>query len=147
MQRGSFYGPGVGPIHLGGLQCNGNEINLTNCNSGSTDGCTHQTDAGVACQPSKFEHNLLVYFCDYGYIITKINYQLFGAIEVVVFYIIRGVKRTLLIFLSPLCLSLPPPPSCSPPSLLLSLPPNLPLPTSPSQPPPPNLPSYLLFFL
>lgn len=54
VQRDSFYGPGVGPIYLGSLQCIGEEVMLTQCSGGSTASCTHQSDAGVVCQPSKF---------------------------------------------------------------------------------------------
>ena len=55
MQRGSFYGPGTGPIHLGSLQCTGTETSLTLCPSNSAMGCTHMNDAGVACQSSKHD--------------------------------------------------------------------------------------------
>ncbi len=47
------YGQGTGLIHLGGLQCTGSEIRLANCTRGSTAGCTHGDDAGLACNISK----------------------------------------------------------------------------------------------
>ena len=51
-QRGGFFGVGSGPIYLGSLQCTGNEVNVTDCPSGSTDQCTHANDAGVTCRAS-----------------------------------------------------------------------------------------------
>lgn len=47
----AFFGPGRGPIHLGGLQCAGTESVLTECRNGSVDGCSHNNDAAVVCQP------------------------------------------------------------------------------------------------
>lgn len=62
MQRGAFYNPGMGAIHLAGLQCTGTESRITQCPAGSTDGCVHMNDAGVACRPSKsFNHDTYVY--------------------------------------------------------------------------------------
>ena len=51
----AFFGPGRGPIHLGGLQCAGTEGILTECRNGSVDGCTHNNDAAVVCQPSELD--------------------------------------------------------------------------------------------
>lgn len=52
-QTASFFGPGLGSIHLGGVQCVGMERNLSACPNGSTAGCSHANDAGVTCQTSK----------------------------------------------------------------------------------------------
>ena len=47
------YGQGTGLIHLGSLQCTGNEARLADCPRGNTAGCTHRNDAGLSCNTSK----------------------------------------------------------------------------------------------
>lgn len=46
------YGAGSGRIYIGSLQCTGSEARLTDCPRGTIDGCTHQDDAGLACNIS-----------------------------------------------------------------------------------------------
>ena len=50
----SFFGEGVGPIHLSEVHCNGSEQKLTDCTTGngviSLNGCDHGNDVGVICQ-------------------------------------------------------------------------------------------------
>ena len=53
-QPGGTYGAGSGPIHLGSLQCTGNEVNVTDCPNGSISSCTHANDAGLTCRASMF---------------------------------------------------------------------------------------------
>ena len=45
----SYFGGGSGPIHIGGLECTGQESSLTQCSliSYDIDGCYHSNDAGV----------------------------------------------------------------------------------------------------
>ena len=50
----AFFGPGVGPIFLDQVACNGNEESLLDCPSGGLEevgSCTHSQDAGVVCGP------------------------------------------------------------------------------------------------
>ena len=51
----SRYGVGnpEDPIQAGGLDCVGTETSLAQCPSTGTSGCTHASDAGLECQPSK----------------------------------------------------------------------------------------------
>ncbi|XP_036369990.1 deleted in malignant brain tumors 1 protein-like [Octopus sinensis] len=53
------YGPGIGPIWLDDLRCNGNESNLAACrNSGwGHSNCGHHEDASVICSYSKPNHS------------------------------------------------------------------------------------------
>ncbi|XP_072166900.1 scavenger receptor cysteine-rich domain-containing group B protein-like [Diadema setosum] len=47
-----YFGPGYGPIHLGGVVCTGNEDSLTDCSRNDWDdtNCTsHEQDVGVQC--------------------------------------------------------------------------------------------------
>ncbi|XP_071504917.1 CD5 antigen-like [Diadema antillarum] len=47
-----YFGPGYGPIHLGGVVCTGNEDSLTDCSHNEWDdtSCTsHEQDVGVQC--------------------------------------------------------------------------------------------------
>lgn len=47
-----YFGVGSGKIHLSGVQCHGNETQITKCNAsfiGEYD-CTHDTDVAVVCQ-------------------------------------------------------------------------------------------------
>ena len=46
----SSYGPGTGPIHLGGLECTGDEGSIFSCDGGSVSDCTHSRDAAVICE-------------------------------------------------------------------------------------------------
>ena len=50
--QSAYFGRGVGPIHLGNVDCRGSESNLTDCSSGSIVFCYrgHSEDAGVRCQ-------------------------------------------------------------------------------------------------
>ena len=47
------FGAGTGQFFLASLQCTGSEPRLVDCPRGSTAGCSHPTDAGVTCAPSK----------------------------------------------------------------------------------------------
>ncbi len=49
---GAAFGPGTGTVLLNGLQCYGNETNLTQCAGAdfSAAPCSHSRDAGVTCQ-------------------------------------------------------------------------------------------------
>lgn len=49
---GARYGAGSGRIHLSSLRCTGSEARLADCPRGTTDGCTHQDDAGLMCNTS-----------------------------------------------------------------------------------------------
>ena len=61
----SRYGVGnpEDPIHAGGLDCVGTETSLSQCSSTGPSGCTHASDAGLECQPSKCMH-ISLYFDD-----------------------------------------------------------------------------------
>ncbi|XP_038046677.1 deleted in malignant brain tumors 1 protein-like [Patiria miniata] len=43
------YGPGVGPIHLVHVHCNGSESSILDCTSDYSEHCSHSEDAGVEC--------------------------------------------------------------------------------------------------
>uniref|UniRef100_A0A1X7VPG7 Deleted in malignant brain tumors 1 protein n=1 Tax=Amphimedon queenslandica TaxID=400682 RepID=A0A1X7VPG7_AMPQE len=43
------YGKGVGPVHISGVSCSGNETRLLNC-SYYTHSCSYSYDAGVKCE-------------------------------------------------------------------------------------------------
>ncbi|XP_030834068.1 deleted in malignant brain tumors 1 protein-like, partial [Strongylocentrotus purpuratus] len=43
------YGPGVGPIHLVHVHCNGSESSILDCTSYYSEHCSHSEDAGVEC--------------------------------------------------------------------------------------------------
>ena len=47
----AFFGPGVGPIVLKGVDCIGNEDHVLDCptNHLLDQNCTHSRDAAVAC--------------------------------------------------------------------------------------------------
>ena len=47
------YGAGSGQIYRNSLQCSGSELRLVDCPHGSIASCTHQDDAGLACNISK----------------------------------------------------------------------------------------------
>ncbi|XP_071504918.1 neurotrypsin-like [Diadema antillarum] len=52
-----YFGPGYGPIHLGGMVCTGNEDALTDCSHNEWDdtNCTsHENDIGVQCTEEMF---------------------------------------------------------------------------------------------
>jgi hypothetical protein len=52
--NGAFYGEGSGPIHLQGVECTGNETNITDCPvSAIKRRCDHGDDAGVICWPPR----------------------------------------------------------------------------------------------
>ena len=54
MKLNAFFGPGVGPIFLDQVACNGNEESLLDCPSSGLEevgSCTHAQDAGVVCGP------------------------------------------------------------------------------------------------
>ena len=48
----AHFGAGAGPIYLDGVDCTGNEDNLTDCPSSAIFSCPsrHREDAGVRCQ-------------------------------------------------------------------------------------------------
>ncbi len=46
---GGTYGEGSGTIHFEGLDCFGNETDLTHCNIIKRKSCLHIHDAGVVC--------------------------------------------------------------------------------------------------
>ena len=50
------FGVGTGPIWLSGLQCTGQEETLSVCSStpSTLQGCTHEQDAAVICDPPMF---------------------------------------------------------------------------------------------
>lgn len=50
------FGEGSGPIWLSDIRCSGVEASLQNCYQGplGTAYCSHQEDAGVACQGKHF---------------------------------------------------------------------------------------------
>lgn len=49
--RNSLYGPGTGPVHFTHFQCSGYENTLSECRYLADSGlCTHDEDAGVACE-------------------------------------------------------------------------------------------------
>ncbi len=72
-QPSSFYGPTTIDIFFDNFGCTGSELSLLDCPSmvpGST--CTHQSEAGVRCNPAR-----KIYICKYGacvYIIIIIIY-------------------------------------------------------------------------
>uniref|UniRef100_A0A9J8A2K5 Soluble scavenger receptor cysteine-rich domain-containing protein SSC5D n=1 Tax=Cyprinus carpio carpio TaxID=630221 RepID=A0A9J8A2K5_CYPCA len=48
----AYFGPGVGPVWMGDVQCTGTEASLVNCTSTKwgIQSCEHLKDAGVTCQ-------------------------------------------------------------------------------------------------
>ena len=49
------FQPGIGPIHMDYVACNGTESGLQECRYFShTYGCSHSDDVGVQCQPGVF---------------------------------------------------------------------------------------------
>ena len=56
-----YFGPGVGFIILDNVNCNGNEVNLVQCqhNGFRVHDCTHREDAGVFCSGGKWVHWML----------------------------------------------------------------------------------------
>ncbi|XP_052475387.1 T-cell differentiation antigen CD6 isoform X4 [Carassius gibelio] len=53
--REGFFGPGIGPIHITQMKCNGSESSLWECDSSKTTAsnyCGHKEDAGVVCSES-----------------------------------------------------------------------------------------------
>jgi len=65
----SFFGEGVGPIHLSEVYCNGSEQKLTDCQIGNRliglNSCDHGNDVGVICQGeySYVYNNTVVVIC------------------------------------------------------------------------------------
>ena len=50
----AYFGEGSGPIHLDRVVCEGTEYNLTDCETGLSNGETgHSHDVGVKCQTSE----------------------------------------------------------------------------------------------
>ena len=47
---GAHFGPGLGPIHLDGVDCKGTEDALLSCPSVPIRSCSHGEDAGVSCE-------------------------------------------------------------------------------------------------
>ena len=64
----SQYGPGVGPIWLDNVMCDGSEQTLARCSHRGvniTNSCTHAKDVGVNCSGLESKHN---YTCIRTYI-------------------------------------------------------------------------------
>lgn len=52
----SGFGPGVGPILIDELDCDGTETNLTDCSfEFQNHNCEHTEDAGVTCIQGQFK--------------------------------------------------------------------------------------------
>lgn len=68
------FGAGSGQFFLASLQCTGSEPRLVDCPRGSTAGCTHTTDAGLTCLPSKL--TLKAHY--FTYISTLTMYNVFS---------------------------------------------------------------------
>ena len=58
----AFFGPGVGPIVLKGVDCTGNEDHLLDCPTSNQQdlNCTHSRDAAVSCARMCIIINLLM---------------------------------------------------------------------------------------
>ena len=62
--RESYFGSSNHPIVLNRVHCNGNEDNLTECDSVKLTGyCSHSDEAGVACLSSSKSIHLYIYTC------------------------------------------------------------------------------------
>lgn len=46
---GAFFGEGRDPILLHGVDCNGHEKNLTQCDHSEEYNCDHSQDVGILC--------------------------------------------------------------------------------------------------
>ena len=51
----AFFGQGTDPIVLDDVRCTGTESRLIDCPYTAIDNCNHFEDAGVTCQPCRFE--------------------------------------------------------------------------------------------
>ena len=45
----AFFGPGIGPINLDNVFCDGSEASLTDCFYNDVHNCDHSEDASVIC--------------------------------------------------------------------------------------------------
>lgn len=53
-QPSSFYGPATGDIFFDNFGCDGTEESLLDCsNEAPGPACSHQTEAGVRCNPAR----------------------------------------------------------------------------------------------
>ena len=55
LKLSAFFGEGQGPVFLDGVECEGSEKQLAECDSNgwSQTSCLHSGDVGVVCNPSK----------------------------------------------------------------------------------------------
>ena len=61
----AFFGEGSGPVHLDRVVCAGTEYNLTDCETGwSNGGIGHSQDIGVKCQTSEGKINGVILHCN-----------------------------------------------------------------------------------
>uniref|UniRef100_A0A673H2L8 Soluble scavenger receptor cysteine-rich domain-containing protein SSC5D n=1 Tax=Sinocyclocheilus rhinocerous TaxID=307959 RepID=A0A673H2L8_9TELE len=62
-KNAAYFGPGVGPVWMGDVQCTGTEASLVNCASTKwgIQSCKHFKDAGVTCNSEYI--NILDAFC------------------------------------------------------------------------------------
>lgn len=68
--RESYFGPSNHPIVLNRVHCNGDEDNLTECDSVKLTGfCSHSDEVGVACLPNGKILSAL-FICLYLYVCT-----------------------------------------------------------------------------
>lgn len=47
----AYYGPGIGEVVIGDLNCDGRESAVRFCQYSSNPNCFHYSDLGVACYP------------------------------------------------------------------------------------------------
>ncbi len=100
MYGNAVYGPGSGPIWLSGVNCEGSEISIDECQHRvwGTHNCDHWKDVSINCSPNG-EINCVLNSC------FEINYKFYVllAVRLVCFeiYIINlkgSMKRTLVLY-------------------------------------------------